>query len=114
MIRRAGPPHEGKWTLPGGHLEFGESLENAAVRETSEETGLLIRVTKLVGFKNVVIRERGRRYHVVLFCYEGVVSGGRMKKGREVRDAAWMNPKEMTRRSMAAPVISFLGPLAPR
>jgi 8-oxo-dGTP diphosphatase len=39
MVKRSDAPHKGLWTLPGGHLEFGEELEQAAVRETKEETG---------------------------------------------------------------------------
>ena len=61
-------------------MEFGESLEAAAVRETMEETGIEMRVTRLVGFKNVVIRESGGRHHDVLFCYAGVAKGGKLKR----------------------------------
>jgi 8-oxo-dGTP diphosphatase len=109
MIRRADSPYLGKWSLPGGHLEFGESLEAAAVRETMEETGIEMRVTRLVGFKNVMVRESGDRYHDVLFCYAGVAKGGKLKRGRDVSDVAWKNPERMTRRSIATPVLSFLG-----
>jgi 8-oxo-dGTP diphosphatase len=113
MIRRADPPHSGKWTLPGGHLEFGETLEDAAIRETEEETGLKVRITGFTGFKNTLIRERSGRYHVVLFCYEGEVSDGTLKKGCDVADAAWKIPSEMARSSVAWPIIGFLGSRAP-
>jgi ADP-ribose pyrophosphatase YjhB (NUDIX family) len=113
MIRRADPPHMGKWTLPGGHLEFGESLEDTAVRETKEETGVSIRVVGFVGFKNTLINERSGKYHVVLFCYRGVAEGGLLEKSPEVADAAWKNPREMARSSIAAPILGFLGPRAP-
>jgi ADP-ribose pyrophosphatase YjhB (NUDIX family) len=113
MIRRADPPHTGKWTLPGGHLEFGESLEDTAVRETKEETGVSIRVIGFVGFKNALINERSGKYHVVLFCYRGVAEGGSLEKGPEVADVAWKNPREMARNSIAAPILGFLGSRAP-
>lgn len=112
MVRRANPPYLGKWDIPGGHLEFGENLEDAAVRETREETGLFIRITKFVGFKNAVIREHDRRFHVVLFCYEGVVRGGALRKGRDVSDAGWKDPRKMARRSIATPSIGFLDSLS--
>jgi 8-oxo-dGTP diphosphatase len=108
MIRRASPPYRGRWSLPGGHLEFGESLEAAAIRETMEETGIKIRVTKLVGFKNIVTRKKGGGYHDLLFCYAGVARGGKLKRGKDESDLAWKNPEKMTRGSIAAPVLDFL------
>jgi ADP-ribose pyrophosphatase YjhB (NUDIX family) len=108
MIRRADSPYRRKWSIPGGHLEFGEGLEAAAVRETLEETGIEIRITGLIGFKNVITRESGGRYHDVLFCYAGVAKGGRLKKGKDVSEVAWKNPEMMTRKSMPTSLLSFL------
>lgn len=88
-------------------------METATVRETKEETGLKIRVTNFVGFKNTVIRERSGNYHVVLFCYEGVVRSGKLGKGNDVAEAAWKVPSRMARSSIAAPIMSFLGSRAP-
>jgi len=56
------------------------------------------------------MRENGL-YQVAM--YEGAVKGGKLEKGNGVKDAAWKNPKSMARGSIAAPVISFLGSLAP-
>jgi len=56
LCRRADPPRAGFWTLPGGYMECGESLEEAAVRETAEETGIAIDVADLrfYGISSVV------------------------------------------------------------
>ena len=47
MVRRAQPPAVGQWAIPTGYLEFGESLEHAAARETWEETGVVVAAEKL-------------------------------------------------------------------
>ena len=49
LVKRANPPAQGLWSLPGGRLEPGESAEDAVVREVAEETGLAVRVEREVG-----------------------------------------------------------------
>jgi 8-oxo-dGTP diphosphatase len=49
LIRRARAPFEGQWSIPGGKVEFGETLEDALVREVREETGVEIALTGLIG-----------------------------------------------------------------
>lgn len=64
--RRKGAHGAGTWGLPGGHLEFGESVEACAMREVFEETGLRVAITGPAGFTNDVFLDEGRHY-VTLF-----------------------------------------------
>ncbi|MGB6463806.1 MAG: NUDIX domain-containing protein [Nitrosotalea sp.] len=107
MIKRGDPPHNGKWALPGGHLEFGERLEEAAAREVKEETGLTTKITKFIGFKNEIITEGRRRFHIVLFCYEGKVIRGELIVGYDVKDAAWKEPRKMKKEEISPSILSF-------
>jgi 8-oxo-dGTP diphosphatase len=62
---RAGAHGAGTWALPGGHLEFGESPEDCAVREALEETGLAVTPTRRAGFTSDVFASEGRHYLTV-------------------------------------------------
>jgi len=64
----------GCWSFPGGHLEFGEAIEDCARREVEEETGLEVKELRRVGFTNDIYEEEGLHY-VTLFL-EGVVYEG--------------------------------------
>jgi ADP-ribose pyrophosphatase YjhB (NUDIX family) len=68
LVKRGHPPLEGEWSIPGGVLEVGELLRDAAVREAGEETGLTVETADLLGVFDRVLRDGdGRvRYHYVL------------------------------------------------
>ena len=57
---------DGTWSFPGGHLEFGESIENCGKREVEEETGLIVTKFKKLGFTNDVFSENNKHY-ITLF-----------------------------------------------
>jgi ADP-ribose pyrophosphatase YjhB (NUDIX family) len=67
LVRRANAPGQGRWAFPGGYLEWGETLEEGAVRETLEETGLRVSITGLLG----VYSRRGGRSVTVVFTAAG-------------------------------------------
>ena len=82
----------GTWQFPGGHLEFGESVEACAVREAREETGLAVRVTARGPWVNTVFEAEGRHY-VTLFVLTESLDGEPMvcepDKCREWRWCRW-------------------------
>lgn len=81
----------GRWSLPGGAVEMHETLAEAVVRETREETGLSIQVGELVGVSECIIEKRGE--HVLFFTFFGEVTGGEqhITSPEEIGDIAWID-----------------------
>jgi 8-oxo-dGTP diphosphatase len=92
LIRRAKEPSKGRWTFPGGAIELGESLQEAARREAREETGLLVEVGEVAAVvDNVVCDAGGRvRYHYVIVDYYARPAGGSLQPGSDAGDARWV------------------------
>jgi 8-oxo-dGTP diphosphatase len=93
LVRRGAPPSAGKWSIPGGLVELGERLEEAARREVEEESGLRVRLLGLCGVIDRVVRDNGGdpvRYHWVIVDYAAVVEGGTLQAGSDAADARWV------------------------
>ncbi len=99
LVQRAQEPLSGKWTLPGGAVELGETLEEAVVRELREETGLEVRVLELVEAFERIARDGSDRprYHYVLLDYLCVPVSGELLAGSDVAAADWVRPEEFAR-----------------
>lgn len=87
------------WSLPKGHLEEGESLEAAAVREVSEETGISGRVVAPLGVIDFYFTAEGRRIHKTVHHYLMIAEGGELSnEDAEVQEVAWVPLDELPRR----------------
>ena len=97
LIRRGQPPLLGEWSLPGGVLECGETLRDAAIREAREETGLVVEVGEMLGVYERVIRsDDGRvRYHYVLIDFLCRAVAGELKAGSDAAEAGWFSREEL-------------------
>ncbi len=93
LIKRAFEPARGKWSAPGGSVEFGETLVDAVKRETLEETGLEIEVSGLAGVSDVIVSGNGSgkiTHHYVLISFFAKVVGGELKASSDAEDARWV------------------------
>lgn len=86
MIRRKLAPGIGKWSFPAGFVDRGERVEDAAIRETEEESGLKVKINGLIG----VYSEPGEAN--ILVVYDGSVIGGSMVPGPEAQEAGTFDP----------------------
>ena len=73
------PEWEGCWTLPGGGLEFGESPEEAVVREVEEETGLKIKVKNVAGIDSIVVKRGYEDFQGIRIIYHADIIGGELR-----------------------------------
>jgi ADP-ribose pyrophosphatase YjhB (NUDIX family) len=97
IVRRARPPAHGLYTLPGGGVELGETLEQAVIREVREETGLAIAPLALVGFREAIARDAAGRVerHFVILPFAARWVGGEIALSEELAEAHWREPHEI-------------------
>ena len=98
LVERAKPP-KAMGAFPGGHVELGESLEAAAVRELQEETGLTATLKGLVGLYDVIRRDDSGlvTVHYVIACFLGLAGPGEAIAASDAAAAEWADPADLSR-----------------
>jgi 8-oxo-dGTP diphosphatase len=98
IVRRGVPPMQGIYTLPGGGVELGETLEQAVMREVREETGLAIEPLSLAGFRQVITRDAEGKIerHFVILPFAARYLAGEISLNAELAEAKWLLPAELS------------------
>jgi ADP-ribose pyrophosphatase YjhB (NUDIX family) len=106
LIRRGSEPLRGEWSIPGGTLEIGESLEEGVARELLEETGIEIRVLELIEVFDRIYADDGTiaaraqkrpRFHYVIADYLCERVGGEPRAGSDVTDVSFAHEEELSK-----------------
>jgi 8-oxo-dGTP diphosphatase len=98
LARRAKAPLLGRWTIPGGTVELGETLLQAVVREMKEETGLVVEPLEVLAVFDWIEREGGEvSFHHVIVDYLCRRLGGEAGAASDVLEVAWVAPHELGR-----------------
>ncbi|MFQ5762328.1 MAG: NUDIX hydrolase [Candidatus Bathyarchaeia archaeon] len=110
LVKRKNDPGSGLWAIPGGLLELGETLEEAAVREVMEETNLRIGIDALVDVVQMIQRDDNGlvSYHYVIVDFRGHIEGGNLKPSEEILDAAWVDVNELSKLAVTPSTGKFL------
>ena len=96
IIRRGKEPLFGRWTVPGGTVELGETLEEALVREMEEETGLHVEPVEILTVFDRIQREDGRVvYHYVIVDYLCRWRSGEARAASDALEVAWTSAAEL-------------------
>ena len=102
LVQRAKPP-AGIWAFPGGHVEPGETLAEAAARELWEETGMRASFSGLLGLYEVIRRDPGRALtvHYVIASYLGTAGPGEPVAASDAAAVTWADPDQLDGFSLA-------------
>lgn len=96
LVRRGKEPSKGKWSVPGGSVEWGETLAQAVKREVREETGLETEVGDVAGVYDLMpTGADGVQYHYVIIDFFAQPTGGTLTPGSDADDARWVPIKDL-------------------
>ena len=109
LIRRGKQPLVGRWSIPGGTVESGETLEQALVREMAEETGLEVEPQELLTVFDWIEREGDRVvFHYVIADYLCRCLSGTARAGSDALEVRWVGPEELEQLDLTAKALDVV------
>jgi mutator protein MutT len=91
LTQRGKPPFENLWSLPGGHVGWGESLASAALRELKEETGITARLGQVIDWVEIIRPEK----HIVIAVFAAQWQAGEAHAASDAKAARWVRHDEL-------------------
>jgi 8-oxo-dGTP diphosphatase len=107
LVRRGQEPLKGEWSLPGGALELGETLQQGVVREVLEETGLIVAPGGIIEILDRISQDEALarvRYHYVLIDFVCRVTGGALCPATDAEEVQWVERDQLQNGFRLAPV----------
>ncbi|HYA60913.1 MAG TPA: NUDIX hydrolase [Candidatus Acidoferrum sp.] len=95
LVKRSKPPFEGQYALPGGFVEYGETVEFALIREIMEETGLKVKIKNLIGVYSDP--DRDPRGHIISLAFRAQIIGGELSSGSDASEVRLFDIRNLPR-----------------
>jgi 8-oxo-dGTP diphosphatase len=110
LVKRAHPPLQAEWSIPGGVLEVGELMRQAAVREAREETGLTVEPGELLGVYDRIVRDADERvqYHYVLIDFLCRRVAGDLAAASDAAEVRWFRQQELAALNLAEDTLDVI------
>jgi mutator protein MutT len=110
LEKRKSEPGRGKWSIPGGLVELGESVECAVVREVREETGLEVENPELIDVvDNIIADDNGEiKYHFIILDYFVKLKGGTLNAADDAEELRWVSLPEAEKYDLTKTLREFL------
>jgi 8-oxo-dGTP diphosphatase len=111
LVKRAHPPIQGQWSIPGGVLEVGEFVREAAIREAREETGLTVEPGELLGVYDRILRDDQKRvqYHYLLVDFLCRPVGGQLQAATDAAEVRWFTREQLPALNLAEDTFEVIG-----
>ncbi len=108
--KRKNEPGKGKWSIPGGLVELGESVEKTVIREVKEETGLDVEKPLLIDVVDNIVKEGSDeiKYHFVIIDFFLKLKGGLLKAGSDAEELRWVRLDEAEKYDLTKTFRQFL------
>lgn len=112
LVKRGCEPNLGKWSLPGGSIEPGETARKAIAREVLEETSLVIKPENVATVYDVIQRDNGEiKFHYVIICFFTSIVSGELKADSDAADARWIAFDDLETYNTTSGLIELIKPL---
>jgi ADP-ribose pyrophosphatase YjhB (NUDIX family) len=110
LVKRAHPPIQGQWSIPGGVLEIGEMVRQAAIREAREETGLVVEPGELLGVYDRILRDPEHRvqYHYVLIDFLCRRVAGELHAASDAAGVGWFRREDLASLNLAEDTLDVI------
>jgi 8-oxo-dGTP diphosphatase len=111
LVKRAHPPLQAEWSIPGGVLEIGELVREAAIREAREETGLTVEPGGLLGVYDRILRDPDKRvqYHYVLIDFLCRRVAGDIAAASDAAEVRWVKREDLPALNLAEDTLGVIG-----
>jgi mutator protein MutT len=110
LVKRRGEPGKGRWSIPGGIVELGETVEEAVIREVKEETGLDVAEPELIDVVDNIVQDEEERvkWHFVILDFFVKVRGGKLRASDDAEEIRWVPLDEAKKYDLTKTFRSFL------